>query len=525
LQPDTCLPCSGIIPFTALINDGTGYFTANHNFPQFQFIELDYQIDGWNVVRLWPTTATIGDFDNDGFGDVAFGWFNPRISSLYGFSENSAGAVYLNNGSNDWTQRGFIELPVNFFGDNGNANDMEAFDFDDDGYTDIILASTIHNPYYQSRVIQFFKNINGEGFIDVTEEKHPNYFIYTNGNPYSLMWIGQGKLHLIDYDHDGDLDIVDSNSRTYVLLNEGDFFDFYDNFVDLDEDRILWPIEIDNKFDYDFIGSFTTSNGRDYSLTTYFQVLDPQNEDLLNNFMSKGSVYSEYILSSLNRYNDVRRSSRNKEFIYKNFEDSFLFGVNSNQSNRLKLFTGTTKGSANANFIGLSKELSEIRLGFIYTDNYTKAFSHNNFFGSSSSAMEFKTISTFVEKSIALNDLEFNIGISYDKIFIDPFKEKGNFFDLHFHSLNTLSQNVFIDMHYPFKILGFSGSLNLGSSQRKFSSPFNLRSEENFEFPSKHGKRYFDGELNLVKGPFFLSVNYLEDKSPIFNIGFKVNSY
>jgi hypothetical protein len=152
-QPDTCLPCQDAIPFTALINDGTGYFTANHNFPQFQFIELDYEIDGWNVVRLWPTTATIGDFDNDGYGDVAFGWFNPRISSLYGFSENSAGAVYLNNGSNDWTQRGFIELPVNFFGDNGNANDMEAFDFDDDGYTDIILASTIHDPYYQSRVM------------------------------------------------------------------------------------------------------------------------------------------------------------------------------------------------------------------------------------------------------------------------------------------------------------------------------------------------------------------------------------
>ena len=177
------------------------------------------------------------------------------------------------------------------------------------------------------------------------------------------------------------------------------------------------------------------------------------------------------------------------------------------------------------NFIGLTRELSTIRLGFIYTDNDGKTFSHNKFFGSSSSTVQFKTASTFIEKSVSLDDLKFNIGISYDKIFIDPFKEKGNFFDLHFHSLNTLSQNVFIDMHYPFKILGFSGSLNLGSSKRKFSSPFNLRSEENFEFPSKNGKRYFDGELNLVKGPFFLSVNYLEDKSPIFNIGFKIRPY
>ena len=524
-QPDTCLPCNEAIPFTALINDGTGFFTANHNFPQFQFIELDYEIDGWNVVRLWPTTATIGDFDNDGYGDVAFGWFNPRISSLYGFSENSAGAVYLNNGLNDWTQRGFIELPANFFGDNGNANDMEAFDFDDDGYIDIILASTIHEPYYRSRVIQFFKNIDGKNFVDVTEEKHPNYSVYIDGNPHSTMWIGQGKLNLIDYDHDGDIDIVDSNSRTYVLLNNGDFYDFYDNFVDLDEDWILWPIEIDNKYDYDFIGSFTDGNGKDYSLTTYFQVLDPQNEDLLNNFMSKGSVYSEYVLSSLNQYNEVRRSSRNKEFIYKNYEDSFIFGVNSNQPNHLKLFTGTTKGSTHANFIGLSKVLSEMRLGFIYTDNNGKAFSHSNFFGSSSSVMKFKTTSAFIERPIALNYLELNIGISYDKIFIDSFEEKGDSLNLHFNSLNALSQNIYIDIHYPFEILGFSGSLSLGHSKRKFSSLFHLQSEENFNFTSNTGKNYLDGEINLVKGPLFLSITYLEDKSPIFNIGFNVRPY
>ena len=107
--------------------------------------------------QLWPTTTTIGDFDNDGFGDIALGWFNPEISHLYGFSEHSSGVVYLNNGQNDWTAREYIELPANYFGSNGNANDMEAFDFNSDGYLDIVMASTIHEPYYESRVIQFFK--------------------------------------------------------------------------------------------------------------------------------------------------------------------------------------------------------------------------------------------------------------------------------------------------------------------------------------------------------------------------------
>ena len=84
---------------------------------------------------------------------------------------------------------------------------------------------------------------------------------------------------------------------------------------------------------------------------------------------------------------------------------------------------------------------------------------------------------------------------------------------------------MFIDIYYPFKVLGFTGSLNLGSSIRKFSSNFNLSSLERFELPSKINKRYTDGEISLVRGPLFLSINYLEDKSPILNIGFKLNSY
>ena len=115
------------------------------------------------------------DFDNDGHGDIALGWFNPIIADRYGFSKNSAGVVYFNNGNNDWTQRESIELPTNFFEANGNANDMEVFDFNNDGYLDIVLASTIHEPYYNSRVIQFFQNEQGKNFIDVTAAISPDH--------------------------------------------------------------------------------------------------------------------------------------------------------------------------------------------------------------------------------------------------------------------------------------------------------------------------------------------------------------
>ena len=87
----------------------------NYLIPQINnWVEVNYDNWGSNIDQLWPTTATIGDFDNDGYGDIALGWFNPKISHRFGFSNNSSGVVYFNDGNNDWTIRQHVELPANF---------------------------------------------------------------------------------------------------------------------------------------------------------------------------------------------------------------------------------------------------------------------------------------------------------------------------------------------------------------------------------------------------------------------------
>ena len=57
-----------------LINDGSGNFTANKKFPT-------------QAANVFATAATIGDFDNDGHGDVAVGWFKTEEAAANGFAE------------------------------------------------------------------------------------------------------------------------------------------------------------------------------------------------------------------------------------------------------------------------------------------------------------------------------------------------------------------------------------------------------------------------------------------------------
>ncbi len=517
-EPDECSGCTSQIPYTALINDGNGNFSANHSIPLYDYW-VDYeQKYGYPVTQLWPTTTTIGDFDNDGFGDIALGWFNPEVAHLYGFNENSAGVVYLNNGQNDWTQREFIQLPSNYFGSNGNANDMEAFDFNNDGYLDIVMASTIHEPYYESRVVQFFQNNLGTSFGDVTETVNPSFSKYANGNPYSNYGVGQGKLHILDYDHDGDMDIIDSTTRTYALINNNGIFEWYENFVDVDEDRILWPIEIDNNFHYDFIGS-NVNCGPDSCTTNFFQVLDPLNQDLLNQFLAKTDKYEEAAYQSLGNLSQIRRSTRDHRFIYKNNFNGALFGYNSEKINDFNLYAGNNKGMLKGNFLGFSKHHSSLRYGVIFADSYVNQFNQSEIFGTSNALLEFKSSSFFIEMPLSYKFLVINYGLSLDNLVIDSFTENMQFVKNAYKGIDNNSVNLFFDFNYAFEFLGFIGELDVGISNNKSINLFGFE-DRGFVYPANQSKNNFDGVFKLFKGPFFLSVDKQNAYDPTINIGF-----
>lgn len=255
----------GTLPkWAVLTNDGIGNFSANTNFPEA-------------ARQLFATAAVIGDFDNDGYGDVALGWFNPEEVKQFGFStqtEHSAGTILWNDGNGGWDTRDWTELPDGFYGLNGNVNDMQTIDFNDDGLLDIVLASTKREPYYDGRSVQFFMNNGDQTFSDVTESVSPNNDKYVDGltNGY---WNGDGFLNVLDFDSDGDMDVVDSSRGTYVLLNNNGTFDLFDDFPRFRENSALYPVNINNQGTYDFVGYVEgVDEPTDTSKLTYFHVVD-----------------------------------------------------------------------------------------------------------------------------------------------------------------------------------------------------------------------------------------------------------
>lgn len=537
-----CSECSATVPWSMLVNDGKGKFTLNQNFP-IMGVGKDHPLLqgmmphngdpskgvlwGGKVEALLATTAAIADFDKDGFGDVAVGWFNPRATETWGLGKNSAGAVYYNDRNNDWRNRPIVPLPANWFGANGNANDMEIMDFDKDGYPDIILASTKHQPYYEGRVIQFFKNNKDGTFTDVTAQVNPSVSKYENGTGTPL-WNGEGQLRLVDFNHDGHLDIVDTVHYTYVLLNDGKGnFKMYDhtNFPKVGGERLLFPVEIDNKYQYDFI-SYNTDCATDQCTTSYYQVLDPPSTStpslydvIFDDFMRKPSNYTTAAAMANRGYTDVFYYSR------WNANNARVF---STYNNGVQTYGGTFAGN-NFGLTVLNAKSALAKDGNLFgadTDavgiytNHGKlfvmtAFSHSrlntsiesNFFGTAHANTTANTFGAEISYKDRTGPFAYSIGSRYNSTVMKGFVEQGSdanlrIADQHYNTANLVTT------------LDYTNSFNYKGIKFFYGADWEYL--RYFYSSGSDVKAAMDGPSIKVKG-----VNYLkkENSTVSFNTG------
>jgi hypothetical protein len=172
-----------------LINDGKGNFTLDGVDNRIQKPE-GYWTNG-------QYSATFADVNNDGNVDIILG------RSGYGeqnpFSKNPI--VVLGNGTGHFAN--VIKLPwAKHVGESYQCtNHISVFDFNNDGYVDIIITGEYDDSDEQppfGGYVQFLKNNNGTSFTDVTTEFDVDNIID---------WTSR-KIDIIDYDNNGFKDIV-----------------------------------------------------------------------------------------------------------------------------------------------------------------------------------------------------------------------------------------------------------------------------------------------------------------------------
>jgi hypothetical protein len=498
-----------------LMNDGLGNFTANTNF------NVPEPLADGN--QLWATTAAIGDFDNDGFGDVAVGWFNPAFASQYGYSDNSAGAVFLNDGNNDWRNRGTIELPANWYGANGLAVDMEVIDFDSDGWLDIILGATRFEPNYEGTILQFFRNINGTSFTDVTASLHPNTSKYETGG--SNIGNGQGKINILDFDHDGDLDIVHTNSTTYVLLNNGDgTWTFYDDFIDLDDDRVLWPVEIDGLYQYDFIGSTVSCNDADTECTTdFFQVLDPPFAEMQQDITTKPEGYASDIFNNRLLFTDMRKHAKGNKVFGKRVELANLLGYSFTNDTGYGLFIGTISGKQDGYMLGADFEDRNKHVGFAYIKNTLRASNKTKWYGTGYADVHVESINSFVEYTHLFADNFYaTAGYSMHFTTVEGFSETGSQFNVNIDKFNMGDLGLFGDINYIAR--SKLGTTYLSAGLDYYTSLVNTKIYFADMLHYEFEEELVIGKVGILHsfGPFYISAEVNSENLNSYQIGFNL---
>ena len=414
---------NNIEPWVMLINDGTGNFVANRNFPIYN-----------NENSTWATTATVADFDNDGHGDVAVGWqlAGNSQNNIPGGPTNSSGAVFYNNGNNDW-RNDVVPLPANYFGAIGGAIDIEHMDIDGDGFLDIIMGVTPTSDdsnYYVGNMIQIFKNNGNKTWTDITSTANPNTK-YANGNPADAnVWNGQMFITKVDFDKDGDLDIVSSGVNSYVLLNNNGVFELYDNFPAFDYGHLtgLFPVEVDGKDWYDFVGSIVTQNDTS-SDNTFWLMMDPVNvlQQMANEIANKPSQYAQTVFENKSLFNVIKNQTLydNNVFYADNNFDSIL-GYNKNFGDYGVLF-GKTEGGGVVFFDTQIKNY-HIGLGFMKSDMYVD--NPGKYYGTGHAKLDVDTINLFAERLFAIHDNWYlQTGVSVYNTTVDSFTEQNSNFN------------------------------------------------------------------------------------------------
>jgi PKD repeat protein/predicted nucleotidyltransferase len=154
--------------------------TGNNNFTE---------LSGITITGLESSSVAFCDYDNDGDLDIAMTGYARSEQQIYT-------KIYMNNGDNSFT-----EIPNTIPG--VSSGSVRWGDFDNDGKADILVTGETSQNGIISKV---YRNIGNNTFTEQTS--------------ISLKGIFNGEGKWVDYDNDGDLDIVLTGGDADLRLNK-----------------------------------------------------------------------------------------------------------------------------------------------------------------------------------------------------------------------------------------------------------------------------------------------------------------
>jgi hypothetical protein len=144
---------------------------------------------------------------------------------------------------------------------------MAATDVNADGLLDLVISNTQNEPYYKGNVLQALTNNGDRTFSDAAFRDEDLIEGTNNGVSY---------IYILDFNHDGVDDIlVTSQDPAYALINNGDGTYTETSQFAVPEDTFsplfpLYPVEVDGKYNYDFIGWDIVSKSQSQTISSFF---------------------------------------------------------------------------------------------------------------------------------------------------------------------------------------------------------------------------------------------------------------
>lgn len=229
------------------INNGTGYF-------------VDESLNEDGTAKRFPvdkaSTRSIHAADVDGDGDLDLICANRFDSPLWGSGyDGPQNRLWMNDGNGYFTYEE-ARLPI----DEMSSRDVISGDVDNDGDLDLVFGDAIgdsNDPAGGGQQNMIYMN-DGNGFF--TDET-----LNPDGTAYRLSVLVEltKSVDLVDIDNDGDLDLVEANSRgengflapqpgqqNRIHMNDGNGF-FTDESLSGEAKRWRIPYRIDNTYDID----------------------------------------------------------------------------------------------------------------------------------------------------------------------------------------------------------------------------------------------------------------------------------